>query len=106
MFLEEKRTGEQSSSILWDRERFCAWLEQKPRDEQYIYCSNGHCLIAQWLRANGWKDPVVFGGPNVEAHNGVRGSVSIAPDWLWHVARDMPRTFGAALARVRVLSNA
>lgn len=105
MFLEEKKAGEQTTENLWDCARFCAWLERLPPEQEYCYVSNGHCLIALWLRANGWDDPSVSGVPNVRAHNGPRGSVQSVPSWLWRVSCDQPRTFGAALARALETAN-
>src|SRR5579872_4798368 len=100
MFLETKTDGEARAPDLWDKARIIAWLASKPANGEYCYVSNGHCLIAQWLRANGWRDPNVTGGPYVQAREGL-GELQKVPRWLWHVSRDQPRTFGAALARAK-----
>lgn len=76
------------------------WLEHQPANARYCYSSNGHCLLAQFAKAQGF---VV---------NGVAGSTwRIHPTDILHrtdfpphfedIAAHDPHTFGGALERAR-----
>jgi hypothetical protein len=39
--------------------RFIAWLETMPPEKKYVYSDYQNCLVAQYLKAQGWKHPYV-----------------------------------------------
>src|SRR6266436_3273472 len=77
-----------------------AWLETKPPDEEYNFtCSQGCCLIAQYMRAQGvkWDYPAGY----TEAI----GKIAQGPWQNFSVANQFPWTFGAALERARKMQH-
>lgn len=79
-----------------------AWLEKMPSDERYDYVCNGHCLLAQYFTAQGFKNVSVSG--NAYWSHRLHGAykISMAGDPTFHrIAAGKPRTFGAALERAR-----
>jgi hypothetical protein len=46
---------------MYTAEQFLAFARTKPADEAYNYMSNGNCAFAQFLRAQGYENPRVFG---------------------------------------------
>lgn len=76
-----------------------AWLETQPPQKEYCYGDTGGCLLARYLRANGFKR-VSIGGWTwaYTTADGCRVDESI-PDKFDKIARSKPRTYGAALSR-------
>lgn len=77
-----------------------AWLEKQPRNEEYCYENNGHCLLARYFVAMGYQRPnvgssfVYYGAPLNRQSFGL-------PLEFNEIAVRHPRTFGEALIRVR-----
>ncbi len=75
--------------------RFIAWLEQQPSSGYYDYCSNDDCLIAQYLKAQGFEspkvDPISFRADGVE-----RSEYPYIFNEIAHAC-----TFGYALTKAR-----
>lgn len=76
------------------------WLKTKPAEEEYSYGSNQHCLIAQFLKAQGVKSPCVGGFTWSKTRGGLEHDLS---DNFRNVSFNFPRTFGGALARLEAL---
>lgn len=79
-------------------ESLIAWLETKRPEARYSYTCNGHCLLAQYFLAHGFKDVSVT--PYRLRHDGQTVRFSFGFE---NVAVRFPRTFGAALERARSL---
>lgn len=92
-------------------ESLIAWLEKQPDSERYDYTCNGHCLMAQYFTAMGFKG--VEANPSSVIH---RGGDFPLPKWFNAIALGgrcahfaecnypngpSDRTFGAALIRSR-----
>lgn len=71
-------------------EQFLTFVESKPKDEEYDYCSSSTCAFAQFARA--YKIP-----------NPDRFSYEI-PEPIKSLIGSRPWTFGALADRLRALS--
>lgn len=80
------------------RNELVAWLETKPADERYNFCSPTKCALAQYLQSRGLSelDSIIdFGGDCEPDHPGY---------WLDQIVNPpdaASSTFGAALQRAR-----
>lgn len=74
-----------------------SWLEQQPKDQNYDYGCNGHCMLAQYFQHCGIANSV--GGQSFQPNGG--GPRVSLPVSFRHIAIDSPRTFGGALTRAR-----
>ena len=69
------------------------WLEQQPPTQTYRYTEPRHCLVAQWLQANGVIDYNIDSA-TIRSRYGTE---------VYNVANGGEETFGAALERARKL---
>lgn len=93
-----------------------AWLEKRPAEDGYVYLCGGHCLLAQYFAAIGFKRVTVFGdsfvhGRDVPGSYGqekcrqVGWAIDLPPNFNT-IATRLPHTFGAAFARAWSLESA
>ncbi|MEH2501198.1 hypothetical protein V1290_000009 [Bradyrhizobium sp. AZCC 1578] len=96
-------------------ESLIAWLEKQPADKTYDYGCNGHCLLAQYFTAMGFKD-VCVGGTHFDHRRDGRRAFVCIPQNFGDIAIDRhsifgngtdrkDRTFGGALKRARYLAS-
>lgn len=76
-----------------------AWLELQPAQKIYCYTSPGSCLLAQYLKAAGYRNPLVSRNLTTDGWR-IEDSIPV-PDIFHDIAIKHPRTFGAALNRAR-----
>lgn len=93
-----QKTLETARAVEFSREHVIAWLETQPADGAYCYTDTGECLIAKYLTFLG-HTRVSVGA--LGCYNSDRISRTQAPRFLYEAAVQSPRTFGAALDRVR-----
>ena len=96
---------------IWNRpkiltvEDLVEWLESKNPAEEYVFISLQNCLIAQYLRARGYKNVSVGGSFFFHKPTGFFSSVKRPrkniPPIFNNISTPAPRTFGAALERAR-----
>ncbi len=72
-----------------------AWLEKQPADGRYEFCYPQHCLLAQFMHANGFPD-AHFGDRDYGIEH-LDGSPYRIPSELAQIAHS--RTFGEALQK-------
>lgn len=96
MFFDPKWRSRQDALT---RKALVAWLETKPADRRYCYHSNGHCLLATFFRAAGFKRIVVE--PDRFSHAESFGHPVKLPRSFILIAALRPHTYGAALDRAR-----
>lgn len=113
--LYDPKWEQQTKADPFKLETLIAWLEKQPEGAIYNYNCNGHCLLAQYFTAQGFKHvhmyttgffhgqpvPGWMGEPEARAH----GCHTPMPATFDKVASWGDRTFGAALDRARALQN-
>jgi hypothetical protein len=80
-------------------ESLIAWLEKQPSQRAYDYDCNGHCLLAQYFTAAGFRG-VNMGTREFDHGDHYENEEKLPADWN-RIAIDHPRTFGAALERAK-----
>lgn len=75
-----------------------AWLEKQPADGKYSYDNPYACLLAQFMRANGFPE-AHFGGFEYAVTGGGDSIPHSIPNGLNKIALSLPRTFGGALQK-------
>lgn len=107
----------------WSRPRFnpandpmdvrslVAWLETKDPAEPYDWNNGRHCLMAQYMRAHGFR-LIAMGAmsfsywkPGFFARLFMRVGGKRLPPGFNRIAQEHPRNFGAALDRARELQR-
>lgn len=100
----EKKTETTADPFLL--ESLIAWLEMRPATEIYNYFCNGHCLLAQYFTAHGYKNVSMGAGAFVHMEARKRAVTKI-PDIFNLIAQGYDQStehcqhFGAALKRAR-----
>ncbi|HEV8263243.1 MAG TPA: hypothetical protein VGQ19_21095 [Burkholderiales bacterium] len=73
-----------------------AWLERQPAGGAYNYVCNGHCLLAQYLKACGFQGVYL-----TSRQATAKGKTIDIPLTFDQIAVEKPHTYGAALERAR-----
>ncbi len=79
---------------------FVAWLKRQPPDKTYCYLDHGHCLVADYLLAQGYKNVKVYSG-GVFNHGKKRGDHDY-PQEMDDISNHTPHTYRAALERAQL----
>jgi hypothetical protein len=84
-----------------------AWARTKPADEEYDYCSNGSCAIAQFVRETGRSaNPYVAGNGWGSGGYDSNGCLpNRFDDRLRDAANDSDETFGGLVERLEGLDK-
>ncbi len=94
--LHNKSTGLKTDVM--SMENLVNWLEQQPAKAEYDYLDHRNCLVAQYLKANGHKDPFVYSCGHYQDNKGRDYQLPMDFD---DASVGYPRTFGAALKRAK-----
>jgi len=116
MYIDQTTIVEQKSvSQLLKLDSLIAWLEKKPPEEMYEYCSNGNCLLGQYFKDHGYRDVCVLShyiypdgpGGNFATHRLFPLPVNISKivQGTGSNRTKDRHSFGMALQRARQLSN-
>ena len=79
-------------------EGLVAWLEGKDPQTEYTYSDHRHCLVAQYLKANGYQDVKVYSIGYFEHADGTGDDY---PTEFDQIAIGYPFDFGHALDRAK-----
>lgn len=103
--VEEPPKVVEDTRDIFDLNRIIDWVEGQPQDKEYDYLNMKHCLIAQYLKAQGKIDVRVH--PNWAFFEGRENGVPLPRGVNQAVAQDRYKgwTFGGALINLKALRN-
>lgn len=81
-----------------------AWLEKQPGETAYDYGCNGGCLLALYFQAHGFTGAMMGSVTFWWVDKGQQTPILDLPNGFNVIARQHPRTFGAALERARAVA--
>lgn len=100
--VEEPPKVIQDTRDIFDLNRIIDWVEKQPADKEYNYVNTKHCLIAQYLKAQGKTDVHVS---HVSAYfDGCESGLRL-PNGVNCAVRQGCWTFGGALKELKALRN-